>query len=639
MKKFFLVLTLLSMFMTSVCLSVQAEDTSSPYEKLNFVDADYKTVGSSSEKSDDGDTGVGGVTNKYLIFRNVDFGNDGAAAVEIKYSSEADSTIYLYAVDIGANTAYECESDGSIAALAGKQLRAYSCRNTGTWTAQATKYTKLTNKIQAKGKKDLVVSFGGYGNFYSLKFEENAENTKFDPYSPMKFADASYTNANVSDDSMQKYADGTAVTGDYRGLNDVSGKYAAFKDVELNGVTRINVTSSVMWDSSLSTVYIVPANTTDVTALTVTGGKVDGLTEVKGVWNTKNNSWVDAQTLGEDIANGKSYIGTYDIIVSFSDNSSANYWNIYFEGTSFTDGVSSSDGNFKGKIEAADYAALIFDFDKNQTDEITFKVKKGNEEIISDTISVTNAKTAIYAPENGINIAASSAYSIETNSSAAKKVQLIEKGKIQTSEDFNISKYIAIEGHSWNAESNHFGGTVSGEEISTVDYIIDFGTARLYKAGVMYATPENGVGLSVALDGNTVANPLTPSSGGFDKTAETSSDIEIPLSGIHKITYSYTGFADLYNMWFENVKSVYSQTEEGYVTYVDMNGETAVIDVITVAYANDGKVISVDCGSSVNENGIIKNTAAANGDGTVSVSTYIWYNGTIKPFADKKVRR
>ena len=157
----------------------------------------------------------------------------------------------------------------------------------------------------------------------------------------------------------------------------------------------------------------------------------------------------------------------------------------------------------------------------------------------------------------------------------------------------------------------------------------------------MYATEETGVNLSVLSDGNVVARPATPSTGGWGTTKETYADIAVPLSGVHKITYAYTGSADLYSMWFDKTEIIYSETvtdeSHSYVTYVDAENADTNLEVITAAYASDGRLISVTKGSSVREKNLIKNTAVIANDSSISsISTFIWYAGTVQPFADKK---
>ena len=189
MKRIFSLLVLLAMLMSTVCFNAQAEGETvvNPYETMMFVNADYKTM-TGTETSVDGDAGVGGIANQYLVFKNVDFGETGVKSVEVKYASEQISYIHMYAVDAGTDTsAYTCADDGSgIAELNDQKILTESNAGTNSWTAANTKTININNGRMITGKKDLVVAFGEYGNYFSMKFTKG---DAYDAYSPIRFVE------------------------------------------------------------------------------------------------------------------------------------------------------------------------------------------------------------------------------------------------------------------------------------------------------------------------------------------------------------------------------------------------------------------------------------------------------------------
>ena len=251
MKRMVSIIMVLSMMLCFVPIFPYAEEGAiNPYEKLEFFKADFKTSGFHEEISADKESGVGGIANQYLVFKNVDFGETGVKSVEVKYASEQISYIHMYAVDAGTDTsAYTCADDGSgIAELNDQKILTESNAGTNSWTAANTKTININNGRMITGKKDLVVAFGEYGNYFSMKFTKG---DAYDAYSPIRFVDASYTNAGVNGGPMKTEADGSTVTEDYRGLQDVSQKYAVFKSVALNGISKVNVSRSEEHTSEL----------------------------------------------------------------------------------------------------------------------------------------------------------------------------------------------------------------------------------------------------------------------------------------------------------------------------------------------------------------------------------------------------
>ena len=338
MKKIISVIVLFAMMLSAQMSAFAEENAKNPYEKINFVDADYTSAGVKGGpmlKDVDGSNasadywGLQSVGGKYAAFGGVEL--DGVKSINIAYSAMWNETLAtIYIEPAGQYTLSDLTvTNGKIDGLTEKAGKWNKPNN--SWDEAVMSTVEISGGASLKGTYDIIISFGdeANANYWYFWFDEADEaplNNK------IRFVDADYTNAGVKGGPMLKDVDGSNASADYWGLQDVDGKYAAFENIKLNGLKHISVASSIMYYDALSTIYIVPHGEYDLSSITTSGGKISSLTETVGIWNKVNNNWNEAVLYSADVENGKSFVGMYDVIFTFSENACANFWYFSLEG-------------------------------------------------------------------------------------------------------------------------------------------------------------------------------------------------------------------------------------------------------------------------------------------------------------------